>query len=218
MDSYPSLLCTINDEGFVQKPQTLSEYGKLRDKVIQSGWATLSESEFVAKVCHEGYAFYGCVFNGHDLMELGSQRQCWRLQTLIGLDFDNCPVSAGEMAAEYGEHLGLYPWLVYYTFSGAGVDRGHCYNNFRMLWRVEADLNVTYKQWHNVIKRLGRITINPYTMEPYADTKAMDCSRLWQGTRGGEYYWRGTTDAASTIKGYKWWDENLPLLVKPARW
>ena len=53
--------------------------GKLRDKMIQKEWTYISESDFIDKIT-TGHAWYGCLFNGHDLMETGRQRECWRAQ------------------------------------------------------------------------------------------------------------------------------------------
>ena len=170
------LLCQINSKGFTRKPQTLQEYGKLREKIIQRGWADLTETDFVDKVTNKGYAFYSCLFNGHDLMESGREKECWRMQTFIGVDFDHCPISPEEMSAIYAER-GLDPWLVYGTFSdGTEIEKG--LRSYRLVWRVEADLNVTYSQVHSFIKAHSFIT-------PYADKNATTCTRMWQGSRSG---------------------------------
>ncbi len=170
------LLCQINSKGFTRKPQTLQEYGKLREKIIQRGWAHMDENEFVDKVTNEGYAFYGCLFQGHDLMESGREKECWRVQTMVGLDFDHCPVSPEEMAATYNE-LGLDPWLVYGTFSdGTEADQG--LRSYRIVWRVDVDHNTTYTQVHGFIKSLAALT-------GYADKKATTVTRMWQGSRSG---------------------------------
>ncbi len=170
------LLCQINSKGFTRKPQHLHEYGKLRESIIQSGWKSISEDEFVNKVTTKGYAFYSCLFNGHDLMESGKEKECWRMQTFVGLDFDHCPVSPEEMAAFYNEQ-GLDPWLVYGTFSdGTEADQG--LRSYRIVWRVEADLNASYTQVHGFIKRLAAMT-------NWADKNATTVTRMWQGSRSG---------------------------------
>ena len=170
------LLCQINSKGFTGKPKTLQEYGQLREKIIQRGWTELTETDFVDKVTNKGYAFYSCLFNGHDLMESGREKECWRMQTFIGVDFDHCPISPEEMSAIYAER-GLDPWLVYGTFSdGTEIEKG--LRSYRLVWRVEADLNVTYSQVHGFIKRLAAMT-------DYADKNAQNCTRCWQGTRSG---------------------------------
>ena len=195
----------------------MSEYGKLRDQMIQSNWATLSEQEFVSKVTEQGYPFYGCIFQGNDLMETGSQRACWKAQTMIGLDFDNCPVDEDEMAQYYGERLDLYPWLIYHTFSETKFIHGHPFLNFRFLWRVEVDLNVTYERWFRVIKALARVAINPYTLKPYADTNAADCSRLWQGSNCGAYRYKPSRKdplyphSQTNIRNIDWWEQKLRI-------
>ena len=171
-----TILCQLNTRGFTRKPQTLQEYGKLREKIIQRGWAALDENEFVDKVTNKGFAFYGCLFQGHDLMESGQEKLCWRMQTMVGLDFDHCPVPPEQMAAFYAER-GLDPWLVYGTFSdGTEVDQG--LRSYRIVWRVEPNLNATYAQVHGFIKGLAAMT-------EYADKHAMTVTRMWQGSRSG---------------------------------
>jgi hypothetical protein len=173
---FTKILCQINDVGFTRKPQTLQEYGKLREKIIQTGWQSLSEDEFVERVTLRGTAFYSCLFNGRDLMETGREKECWRMQTLIGLDFDHCTVSPEEMCAIYAEQ-GLDPWLCYGTFSdGTEVMEGK--RSYRILWRVEPNLNATYTQVHEFIKNLAAMT-------PHADKNAMTVTRMWQGSRSG---------------------------------
>ena len=165
------LLCHINDQGFTSKPTDIKFYGKLRERMIQRPWDYLAVNDFIRRVTWKGTAFYGCLFNGHDLMHAGnqSQRECWRAQTIIGVDFDHCPVHPRDMAKHYVD-LGLMPWLAYKTFS-SGLDGKY---SFRLLWRVEVDHNISYEQWANVIKRLSRMT-------PYGDPRACDCTRMWQG-------------------------------------
>lgn len=181
----PTVLCQINDEGFKTKPTDIRFMGKLRDKMIQRGWVQLNDYEFVRKVTEEGFAFYGCLFNGRDLMETGQQRLCWRMQTMIGVDFDNCPVTPDDMVKVYSD-LGLKPWLVYPTFSD-GTKMG--LRSYRVLWKCEPDLNTTYEQWWAAIKSLRDVT-------PYGDKHASDCSRMWQGG----------------LKGFTHYDASAPLL------
>jgi len=171
------VLCQLNDEGFQTKPSDLKFYGKLREKMIQKPWSYVDEKDFVHKVSNEGYAFYGCLFDGHDLMETGRQRECWKAQTIIGVDIDKSATDPLAMAAVYAE-AGLTPWLVYSTFSDG--DNGK--RSYRLLWKVEVDLRVTYEQWAYVIKALS-------TMTPEGDPRACDCSRLWQGSRKGRVFY-----------------------------
>jgi hypothetical protein len=183
-----TILCQLNTHGFTRKPQTLQEYGKLREKIIQRGWVAIVEDEFVDKVTNKGYAFYQCIFNGRDLMECGKEKECWRLQTMIGADFDHCPVSPEEMSAMYAER-GLDPWLVYPTFSD-GDEAMSGLRSYRILWRVEPNLNVTYDQVHGFIKRIA-------TMTPYADKNAMNPTRCWQGSRSGPIIYDATAPLLS---------------------
>lgn len=181
----PTVVCQINDEGFKTKPTDIRFMGKLRDKMIQRGWVQLNDYEFVRKVTEEGFAFYGCLFNGRDLMETGQQRLCWRMQTMVGVDFDNCAVTPDDMVKVYSD-LGLKPWLVYPTFSD-GTKMG--LRSYRVLWKCEPDLNTTYEQWWAAIKALRDVT-------PYGDKHASDCSRMWQGG----------------LKGFTYYDASAPLL------
>lgn len=172
------ILCQINDIGFTSKPTDVRFMGKLRDKMIQRGWVQLHDHDFVRKVTEQGTAFYGCLFNGHDLMETGQQRLCWRMQTMVGVDFDHCPVSPEEMVEIYTK-AGLRPWLSYPTFSD-GTEPG--LRSYRILWKCELDLNETYERWADAIKSLAAFT-------EYGDPRARDCSRMWQGgLRGFSHY------------------------------
>ena len=179
------VLCQINDVGFTSKPTDIRFMGKLRDKMIQRGWVQLYDHDFIQKVTEQGTAFYGCIFNGRDLMETGQQRLCWRMQTLIGVDFDHCPVSPEQMVQMYS-CVGLDPWLVYPTFSD-GTEAN--LRSYRVLWKCEPDLNATYEQWAEKIKFLSNLT-------GYGDPRARDCSRMWQGG----------------LKGFTHYDAYAPLI------
>jgi len=176
------LLCQINDQSFTTKPTDPCFYGKLRERMIQKPWDYLAVNDFIKRVTWDGNAFYGCLFAGHDLMHAGnqSQRECWRAQSIVGVDFDHCPVHPKDMAIHYLD-LGFMPWLAYKTFS-SGQDGLY---SFRLLWRVEVDLNVSYEQWASVIKRLSRMT-------EYGDPRACDATRMWQGGNHGPA-WVATT-------------------------
>lgn len=164
------VLCQINDEGFSSKPTDPRFMGKLRDKMIQLGWTQLDDRSFIERVTLNGTPFYGCLFNGRDLMETGQQRLCWRMQTLVGVDFDHCPVELTHMVEKY-KSIGFGPWLAYRTFSD-GSEEG--LSSYRLLWKCKHDLNATYEQWAGVIKSFATFT-------EYGDPKARDCSRMWQG-------------------------------------
>ena len=114
------ILCQINDEGFTTKPTDIRFYGALRDKIIQRPWSYLSENEFITKVTEQGFAWYGNIFDGHDLMETGRQREVWRAQSVIGVDIDKTSADPRTMCWFYSE-LGYLPWLAYPTFSD-GID------------------------------------------------------------------------------------------------
>ncbi len=171
-----SVLCQMNDEGFTEKPTDIKFYGKLRDKMIQKPWSYVTEDEFIRKVTKEGHAFYGCLFDGHDLMETGQQRLCWKTQTLVGVDIDKSDVSPTLMKQFY-EVWGLEPWLIYPTFS----DDPNGKRSYRLLWRVQVDLNESYEDWAYVIKGMSQLSSE-------GDPRARDCSRLWQGGLKGPLY------------------------------
>ena len=178
MKNHSSVLCQIDLRGRNAKPSTLQEYGALREHMIQRGWTSLEDDFFVESVTRRGCTFYGCIFNGRDLMELQFQKFCWRMQTIVGLDFDKCPISP-EVMIDHFKALGYEPWLVYRTFSD-GVTEGRSY---RMLWKVEPDLNATYESVSKFIKDFAVFAGG------HADKHSMDPSRMWQGsTRGKLYY------------------------------
>ena len=171
-----SVLCQMNDVGFTEKPTSIPFMGKLRERMIQQGWQYLHDDQFVRKVCYEGFAFYGCLFDGHDLMELGQQRLCWKAQTMVGVDIDKTIVHPYDMVKIYQERH-LDPWLVYPTFS----DGKDGLRSYRLLWKVEVDLSRSYEDWKAVIKALNDVT-------PLGDKRAQDCTRMWQGSLAGECY------------------------------
>ena len=75
--------------------------------------------------------------------------------------------------------LGYEPWLVYSTFSD-GVTEGRSY---RMLWKVEPDLNATYEGVSKFIKDFAVFAGG------HADKHSMDPSRMWQGSTKGMIYY-----------------------------
>jgi hypothetical protein len=112
-------------------------------------------------------------------MELQYEKLCWRTQSLVGLDFDVCEVSANDMAKHF-QYLGLKPWLSYPTFSN-GSSQGK--QSYRLLWRVESDLNVTYDEVSTAIKKMRAMSNN------LADKHAANPTRLWQGTNAGFFHY-----------------------------
>ena len=173
-----SVLCQLGAPRF-SKPQTIQEYGQLRDVMIQSPWVCVSDDRFIDLVARRGTPFYGCLFNGHDLLTEanGQQKNCWRQQTIVCLDFDKCEVNPIEMTTFY-HASGKTPWFTYRTFSD-GLTEGHSY---RLVWRVEDDLNLTYDEVRASIKSLAA------PVAGFADKHSMDASRLWQGSRKGVVY------------------------------
>jgi len=179
------ILCHLGDPR-QSKPATLQEYGKLREKMIQRPWVSLSEVEFIRAVTEQGSPFYAALMNGRDLMDLQFEKLCWRTQSLVGLDFDACEISGDNMAKHF-QYLGLKPWLGYYTFSNGEVPRRQSY---RLLWRVETDLNLSYDQCAAALKQMRSLSNN------LADKHAANPTRMWQGT----------------TKGFTHYDPNAPRL------
>jgi hypothetical protein len=168
-----NILCHLNNESFTTKPTDIKFMGKLRDKMIQKSWSYVDEETFFDKIASTGHAWYGCLFNGHDLMETGKQRDCWRAQSIVAVDIDKCTIDPQSMCKFYAD-LGLIPWAAYTTFS----DDPDGSRSYRVLWRVEVDHKVTYEQWAQVIKSLSIVS-------GHGDKHARDCSRMWQGGWNG---------------------------------
>ena len=169
-----NVLCHLGDPR-TAKPSTLAEYGKMRERMIQRNWVSLPEHDFIRLVTERGCPFYGALLNGRDLMELQYEKLCWRTQSLVGLDFDVCDVTSGEMTALFTGH-GLRPWLSYYTFSSGSVPGTQSY---RLLWRVDTDLNTSYEETARALKKLRLMSGN------LADKHAANPTRMWQGSNGG---------------------------------
>ena len=180
----------MNTSGFTAKPTDPVFMGKLRDKMITRKWDYISTDEFLHKVTVQGFAFYGCLFDGHDLLEYaeGRQRQCWRAQSIVAVDIDKCPVDPQLMCKFYTD-LGFIPWAAYATFSDGANDL----RSYRIMWQVEVDHRVSYEQWADVIKGLSSLT-------EYGDKRARDCSRMWQGSHNG-LCWH--------VPGLKWTYEEM---------
>jgi len=157
----------------------MAEYGRIRERMILSPWACLSEKDFVRAVTFDGCPFHGALMNGSDLYVHQTEVACWRLQTLMGLDFDKCPVSGREMVAHL-KKVGLEPWLAYYTFSHRPENP---LQSYRVLWRVESDLNLEYSQVSSALKVLNKLSMS------LGDKHAMNPTRLWQGTNSGFFHW-----------------------------
>jgi len=173
-----NILCHLGDPR-TAKPASLAEYGKLREKMIQRPWASLSEVDFVRAVTEQGCPFYGALMNGHDLMELQFEKLVWRTQSLVGLDFDVCHISGDNMAKHF-QYLGLKPFLGYYTFSNGNTPGRQSY---RLLWRTETDLNLSYDQCAVALKKMRELSNN------LSDKHAYNCTRMWQGTNSGFFHY-----------------------------
>lgn len=172
------ILCQIDPLTRFEKPSSPSEYGRMRDRMIQQKWDFLGEEDFVKKVTLNGQAFFGCLYRGRDLMEFQSQKECWLTQTLVGVDFDHCPVDPYTVSELYSES-GFPPWLGYETFSES---LGSGDKSFRLLWRVQVDLNSRYEDTFTFIRFLSSIP-----GEGLSDRNSRDPGRLWQGTRKGHF-------------------------------
>ncbi len=174
----PSVLCHLGAPRSA-KPSSLAEYGKLRERMIMAPWTALTEVDFIRAVTEQGTPFYGALLNGRDLMDLQYERLCWRTQSLVGLDFDVCDMTGREMTNWFSLR-GMTPWLGYYTFSNDPANGGESY---RLLWRVESDLNLTYDECAAALKKMKALSFNR------ADKHALNPSRLWQGTRSGFFHY-----------------------------
>ena len=172
------IVCHLGDPR-TAKPASLAEYGKLREKMIQRPWEAFSEVDFVHLVTELGCPFYGALLNGRDLMDLQFEKLCWRTQSLVGLDFDVCCVSGDNMAKHF-QYLGLKPWLVYPTFSNGLVPHRQSY---RLLWRVDSDLNLSYNECALALKKLRSLS------NGMADKHAANPTRMWQGTTSGFFHY-----------------------------
>jgi hypothetical protein len=161
------------------KPETLAEYGKLRERMIMSPWVALSEVDFIDYVTQQGCPFYSALMNGRDLMELQYEKLVWRTQQLCGLDFDVCEISADDMRKHF-QYLGFQPWLVYPTFSNGSVPNRQSY---RLLWRTECDLNLTYNECSLALKKLRSLS------NGMADKHALNPTRMFQGSNAGFFHY-----------------------------
>ncbi len=161
------------------KPASLAEYGKLREKLIQQPWTSIPESDFVEAVTKRGQPFYQALMNTRDLMELCFEKLCWRLQVFAGADFDKCEVSALEMVDIFSAK-GMKPFLAYNSFSHDSQSGLH---NYRLLWRVDTNLNMTYDQTHKALKKIRELSGD------LSDKNASNCTRLWQGSNSGPVHY-----------------------------
>ena len=161
------------------KPTSLAEYGKLREKMIQQPWVSLSEVDFIRAVTEKGQPFYGAILNGRDLQEFQFEKLCWRTQSIVGLDFDACEISGDNMAKHF-QYLGMKPFLGYYTFSNGSTPNRQSY---RLLWRTETDLNLSYSECAAALKKMRELSNN------LADKHANNPSRLWQGSNSGFFHY-----------------------------
>jgi hypothetical protein len=170
----PSVLCHLGAPR-TAKPGSLAEYGKLREKMIMAPWTSLTEVDFIRAVTEKGQPFYQALMDGRDLMEKQFEKLVWRTQVLAGLDFDVCDVPVNDMVG-WLAHKGLRPWLAYFTFSNDPANGGQSY---RLLWRVESDLNLTYDECARALKELKKYSFNR------ADKHALNPTRMFQGTNSG---------------------------------
>ena len=173
-----SIVCHLGAPRFA-KPTSLAEYGKLREQMIQRSWIALHEHDFIRAVTQQGCPFYPALMNGRDLMELQYEKLVWRTQSLVGLDFDVCEVSGNDMV-EWFKFFDMKPWLGYYTFSNDGRFRNQSY---RLLWRVETDLNLKYDECAKALKKMRSITGD------LSDKNAANPTRMWQGTNSGFFHY-----------------------------
>jgi len=172
------IVCHLGDPR-TAKPASLAEYGKLRERMIQRPWECVSEVDFICLVTEKGCPFYAGLMNGRDLMDLQYEKLVWRTQSLVGLDFDVCDIPSDDMVGWF-THKGLKPWLGYYTFSNDPAKGGQSY---RLLWRVDTDLNLSYDECAKALKEMKRLSFNR------ADKHAVNPTRMWQGTNSGFFHY-----------------------------
>lgn len=172
-----TVLCHLGQPR-TSKPETQHEYGMMRVQMIQSPWVCLPDAEFIRKVAVEGRPFYGALMHGRDLMELQSEKAVWRTQSLLGLDFDKCPVSSRSMVEIFSNH-NLRPWAGYFTFSNNPQSNGG--ESYRLLWKVDINLNLSYEECTAAIKKLRKVSLD------HADKFASNPTRLFQGANGGAF-------------------------------
>ena len=168
-----SIVCHIGQPR-TAKPQSLQEYGALRERIITSPWVYIPEIDFVKAVTEKGVPFYQCLFT-RDLMELGQEKLCWRKQQFIAMDYDKVGVSIYEMVAA-NSNIGLHPHFSYNSFSHAPESGLH---NYRLVWKVETNLSDTYEETFAAIKKMRVLSGG------LADKAACSVSRLWQGSNSG---------------------------------
>jgi len=173
-----SVLCHLGQPR-TAKPATLQEYGKLRERMIMAPWVAVSEVDFIRAVTEQGCPFYGGLCDGRDLMEKQFEKLVWRTQSLVGLDFDVCEVPGLNMV-QWFEWFGMKPWLGYFTFSN-GANPGR--QSYRLLWRVDTDLNLSYDECARALKAMRAQSGN------LADKHAANPTRMWQGTNSGFFHY-----------------------------
>jgi hypothetical protein len=82
--------------------------------------------------------------------------------------------------AKHFQYLGLKPFLGYYTFSNGNTPGRQSY---RLLWRTEIDLNLSYDQCAVALKKMRELSNN------LSDKHAYNCTRMWQGTNSGFFHY-----------------------------
>ena len=82
--------------------------------------------------------------------------------------------------ANHFQYLGMKPWLGYYTFSNDVANGGQSY---RLLWRVDTNLNLSYDECARALKKMRSMTNN------LADKHAANPTRMWQGTNSGFFHY-----------------------------
>ena len=74
----------------------------------------------------------------------------------------------------------MYKRQGYYTFSNNAANGGESY---RLLWRVDTDLNLSYDECAKALKVMRAMSNN------LADKHANNPSRLWQGSNSGFFHY-----------------------------
>ena len=124
------------------------------------------------------YQLATAVFEGHTFLpaytEDGSTNSAWLRSNIIGIDIDN-GLSIDD-ALSRCEQYGVYPALIYPTFSHGKIDEktGKSIDKFRMLFVL--DRTITELGEHKAL--IGMLM----TIFPECDSACKNVCRLWHGT------------------------------------
>ncbi len=141
------------------KPSSLEEYDRIKAAALLANETQPLDLSFVTEVTTKGLPFYGYTQDA-----FGE----WKSQTLVGLDFDDCPLDPADTVRHY-KRLGFNPWFAYTTFGGTG--------NYRIIFKC-AEGEWEESQWKSFIR------IFSYFAGQCVDLAACNPRRFWQGVYG----------------------------------